>query len=523
MKYLLSTGILVAYALAAQPNPGAGSIEGHVFNSVTSAPVRKATVTLTAPQFWLNAETDAAGMFQFTGLPPGIYKLSASQTGFFEHRARRPITLAQDGRVKDAKIRLPPQGVITGRVLDEDGDPMGGAHLAIFKQVYQDGRKQWERPMAGVAITSHTGEYRFSGLTPGRYLVRAESSRMVNNHYGDRDRPPTYYVPAYYPNVPSQQAASPVLVGVGVDIRGIDIHLYKVAQPPRFRVSGRVVGAPAGSEITIHPVPVDGAGFGGNTVAGPPDYTFSLNVPSGQYTFSASVFSGGPAAYARVSVTVAGELTDVVLTMSPAPEIAARISIADSGTKMSLQGVRVTLSHLPVVPVYEFGVRSDAAGKLTFDKPIPPGRYAIEVDRRTIPAGCYLQTVKSRGQEISADDFEILASTELEVVISNTAGTIVGSALDGDGKPFPGAAVTLIPTDEKSTPLKQSADDDGNFKLTGLRPGKYKLLAWEEVDDAVWQDAEFRKKYESRSEEITVGPRETQNAQLRLIPVEEMK
>src|ERR1035437_6959304 len=47
MKYFLLAGFVSACTLAAQSNPGAGSIEGHVFNSVTSAPIRKATVMLT--------------------------------------------------------------------------------------------------------------------------------------------------------------------------------------------------------------------------------------------------------------------------------------------------------------------------------------------------------------------------------------------------------------------------------------------------------------------------------------------
>jgi hypothetical protein len=65
---------------------------------------------------------------------------------------------------------------------------------------------------------------------------------------------------------------------------------------------------------------------------------------------------------------------------------------------------------------------------------------------------------------------------------------------DDDGKPFPNSPVTLIPADGKSRPVKQSVDDDGNFKIAGLRPGTYKLFAWEEVDDGAWQDPEFRKK-----------------------------
>jgi Carboxypeptidase regulatory-like domain len=113
---------------------------------------------------------------------------------------------------------------------------------------------------------------------------------------------------------------------------------------------------------------------------------------------------------------------------------------------------------------------------------VSPGHYSI-VNVRSIPDGCFVQEVKLGGKEISWDDFEISVSSQLEIILSNTAGKIAGSVLDADGKPFPGSSVTLIPTDGKARPVKQSADDGGNFQFTGVRPGKYKLFAWEEVDD----------------------------------------
>ena len=167
-------------------------------------------------------------------------------------------------------------------------------------------------------------------------------------------------------------------------------------------------------------------------------------------------------------------------------------------------------------------VQSDAAGRIVFPEPIPPpGHFAIDV--RSLPKGCFVQKVMLGGREVSVDDFEILTSAPLDIVLSNTAGTIAGLVADDDGKPFPYSTVTLIPPDGVSRPVKQSVDDDGKFKFTNLRPGKYKLFAWEEVDDGLWPDPAFRKKYEGRATEITVGPSETQNAQLRVIAAEEMK
>lgn len=47
--------------------------------------------------------------------------------------------------------------------------------------------------------------------------------------------------------------------------------------------------------------------------------------------------------------------------------------------------------------------------------------------------------------------------------------------------------------------------------------------AWEEVDDDVWQDPGFGKKYETRAGEVSIGPKETKNIQLRVIAADEIK
>jgi protocatechuate 3,4-dioxygenase beta subunit len=523
MKYFLLAGFVSACTLAAQSNPGSASIEGCVFNSLTGAPLRKASVVLTAPAapIRLVADTDAEGKFRFVGLPPGTYRLSASRTGFLDRPTRRPIPLGPNDQVTDAEIRLPPQSVITGHVLDEDGEAVDRSRMAVFKQSYHNGSRQWEL-LNTVSETNDTGEYRISNLKPGRYLLQAYNTRpQIDNRYGNP--PNMFYVPVYYPNVLSQEQALPVAVGVGAEVRGIDIHLFKLARPPSVRVRGKVTGLQAGSPVivSVSLLPADGGPFGGgNALASPPEHAFELSAPPGQYTIIGNVYSGGPEAYGTGVLTVTGDVAGVVLAMNPAPDVTGRISLAESGAKVNLQGVRVALTRLSSSLVSE--VWSDAAGKFVFPKPVSSGHYAI-VNVRAIPDGCFIREVKFGGKEISWDDFEISASSELEIILSNTAGKIAGSVLDAEGKPFPGSSVTLIPPDGKSRPVRQSVDDAGNFQFTGVRPGKYKLLAWEEVDDDLWQDPEFGKDYESRATEITVGPSETQNAQLRVIAVDAMK
>ena len=524
MKYPLVAALVCACTLPAQPKPGSGSIEGHVLHSVTGAPIRKANVILQAPQIHLVADTDAEGRFEFTGLPPGSYRITANRPGFLDRPARRPISLGTDEHAANAEVRLPPYGVIAGRVLDEDGDP-SDARVSVFKQIYRDGRKQWER-LNTVVPAGDTGEYRYPSLTPGRYLVQAFSQRPgVENRYGERelpDKPRLSYVPTYYPSAPDLEAASPVQLGVGAEARGIDIRLAKVAVPPRFHVKGRVTGIAQSSKLTVAVslVPADAGTYRGSAMVQSPDYGFDVSVPSGRYTSFAHVYSGGPEAYATGTLTVTGNLTDFVIALSPPPELAGRIVLAEPAGKANLQGIAVMLNRILTLGSLP-DARSDASGKLTFSEPIPPGRYSM--DLRAIPENCFVQKVKLAGQEISPDDFEILASAPLEIVLAATAGRIAGMVVDEDGKPFPIASVTLIPADGKTRPTKLRPSDDGNFQFASLRPGAYQLFAWEDVDDALWQDPEFRKPFEKRAVEVTVESSETKTVEVRVIASDQIK
>jgi hypothetical protein len=269
----------------------------------------------------------------------------------------------------------------------------------------------------------------------------------------------------------------PVEVKVGADVRGIDIQLLKIGLPRSFRVSGKVTGASPDSEISVGLIPSDGARGGGGVVARPPDYAFELRARQGDYRVLARDYSGAKTAFALIGLTVSGDLDGVVVDMSPPPRVSGRIVLAERDGHVNMKEIRATLRRRPDYPGSAIALRSDAAGNLTFPEPIAPGTYWVEVDRGTIPKGCYLQKVKVGGRDVSIDDFEIITSAELEIVLSNTAGAIAGSVSDGENKAAPGATVTLVSTDGILPPLRQRTNDDGSFRISALRPGKYKLFA----------------------------------------------
>ena len=166
--------LLLPLALAAQTKPDDScAISGQVSNAATGEPVRRALVTLrridmspgtTTIQVSQTVATDAAGQFAMAGIAPGKYRLAAERNGFIvtQYGSRGPgkagtlLTLEAGQKSSDLALRLTPHGVIIGRVLDEEGDPVPGANVQVARQIYAQGGKQLSR--ANGAATNDLGE-----------------------------------------------------------------------------------------------------------------------------------------------------------------------------------------------------------------------------------------------------------------------------------------------------------------------------------------------------------------------------
>ena len=181
MKRFLPVALCLCYGLAPAQDDRA-AIEGQVLNGVTGEPLKKAALTLQiigARGQPTVTVTDAGGQFAIQNIDPGRYLLSAERNGFVRqsYGSRSPnrpgttLTLERGQRVTDIVIKLMPQAVITGRILDEDNEPVSNVTVQPLGYAYVQGKRQLLP--ASSAQSNDLGEYRIHGLSAGKYYLMA--------------------------------------------------------------------------------------------------------------------------------------------------------------------------------------------------------------------------------------------------------------------------------------------------------------------------------------------------------------
>jgi uncharacterized protein (DUF2141 family) len=172
------------------PAVGTGSIGGMVVAEGTATPVRRARVNLSGTELrgGRSVTTNDQGQFSFSALPAGRFTLSVSKPGHVDitYGAKRPgrpgtpIQLADGQKVEKLSIGLPRGSVLTGIVVDENGEPSPQTQVRALRYVMRTGERTLQQ--AGQDTTDDRGLYRIFGLQPGEYMVSAVPR---NNNLGD--------------------------------------------------------------------------------------------------------------------------------------------------------------------------------------------------------------------------------------------------------------------------------------------------------------------------------------------------
>ena len=92
--------------------------------------------------------------------------------------------------------------IVSGRVLDEAGEPLAGANVMTMQYKFFNGKRRLV-PTRGNTTTDDVGQYRLSGLEPGEYYVQASSRETWETDPPDKQT--MGFVPTMFPSAPNNR------------------------------------------------------------------------------------------------------------------------------------------------------------------------------------------------------------------------------------------------------------------------------------------------------------------------------
>lgn len=529
---------------AAAPTVGTASIAGRILDPTSGAPVRRAVVTVegeTRDVRTAKGVTGEDGAFLIKDLPKGKYWITAEKTGYLRgaYRGRTPggygdpVELADGASKTGIDIVLAKQGVIAGRVVDEAGDPVERVAVQAIPVRKAAGRGS----ITNATMTNDLGEFRLSKLPPGSYKLLATRGMDRGEMIVERGtgKTATAEAPTYFPGTLDVSSASPVRVNAGEERTGAEIRLQR---SPVVTVSGRVSGelppANRGARVSLRAAG-EGGGFrgpmgggGGDGAIGPDGSFFFRNVRPGEYLLTVTAMDkGGPKTMAKQPVMVGQtDVTGLTVAAAAPPKIDGRVR-ADGEPPFAFGKVDITLQPAAGGPMFgpPSSAQSDEAGAFSFP--------AVSRDKMTLnvktQSGLIVKGVYAGGQLLPGLEIDFATvGGPLEIVLSNKPGTVTGT-VEGTTPDAPRVAIWLVPDTQPftieawSTKKVRVQSDSPTFTFDSLRPGSYRVAAFEEAESDALNDPAFWEQFKDRIATVKIGEGETGQVKVRLIGGKEME
>jgi protocatechuate 3,4-dioxygenase beta subunit len=525
------------------------SLEGRVVKDPGGEPLKKAIVELIGENQEeagnYTATSDQEGHFKITGIRAGRYHLFVERTGYLEvdekHRHSAGLALSFDAGqdVKDQLLRMLPAAIITGRVVDEDGDPMPDVMITVLRRKWPGNRMKFEA--SGSAQTNDLGEFRVGGLFPGKYYVSAmplpnfQSLLPLPKNTDDRTapQPDLSYVTTFYPNGVDRAQASPIEVHAGDDMP-VDFSLTRVHTA---RIRGAVEGLAPGARGAVILRAKDSNSMLNAAEIGK-DGKFEIShLAPGTYTVMAVIVIGETPQIMQRSVEV-GEANIDDLRLSPQPLATIRGQVRfpksfrpdSSPTIISLHHIDEEGDFFDNVPFptddssgTHGATRIKADGSFELNN-VPSGIYAIRISSDAKALGdSFVESVVAGTKDVVDTGLSVSGGTlNVNVTVSTEYGVLDGTASNDRGQPVANAVMIALPAPQfRKQPDRYThvtTDQRGRFTMRGLRPGEYKLLGWEVLEGDEYLDPEFLAPFEAQATAVKVDKGAHQTVSVKVVP-----
>jgi len=494
--------IMASPLAAAAQASGGYRVTGLIVNAVSGHPVAGARVTIVPaerPGERASAVSGDDGRFAFTGLPRGKYELAAQRRGFlaqtYSQRAggASAIVAGPDQDTESVVLRLPPPGVISGKVVDDAGDPVVQALVELFSSRIIAGRRQLTKD--SFQRTDDTGEYRFASLPAGSYYLVVSGVpwyAKVNEIVGDaapRSMTHTGYGVRYHPNAGDPAAAEPLILTAGQEatanftllpVPAVSVYVHCEQDEDLTKQYTLIAAGLPGNPVSVR----QGSATG--------DLYNLWSVPPGHYILRAEATDGSRTWYGASEFDAAAADTDVEVTLRQAPSLSGAV-VPESGRALPPQLTVVLRDDTGRSQPLAMG----ADGRFSIPA-IPPGRYRVGL------AGAddyYLRSWSGEGGRREGEMLDIPAGGAVRLTVAAARGAGIAGTVYRDGQPLPGALVVVSPAN-RATP----SNSDGSYEFRGLPPGEYALFAVEDGTDLEYANPAAVRPYLGSAKKVQVSP-----------------
>ena len=534
-----------------QPPKGTAVIKGYVTAGGTGAPIRRAQVRAMSMEGRGGGvtQTDGEGRFEIKELPASRYLVSASKGGFVtgQFGQRRPtdpgtpIDLADGQTAEKVSFILARGGVISGRIVDDGGEPVSGTQVGAMRYQFMAGSRRLMNAQAegGTDRTDDQGGFRLYGLPPGDYYISASNRQNMMMMPSMNNTETEAFAPTYYPGTPNVTEATRVTVKAGQEAQAS----FALIVARMARIRGHAMnssGQPAANTMLML-TPGDGAmtmimmGMSNSMVA--PDGTFQFaNVPPGKYNLQMrpNGMATATSEMATIPITVGNDDIDNLVVVSAPGAIARGVVMTDDSSTPPFRPDQINIFAQPV----------DAGTVMVNPGPSRIGDdYSFEItglsDRRMIRAsagsapnsGWYLKSVLFDGTDITETGMEFTAGRTyegLQIIFTRKTTDLSGTLTDDRGRPVVDATVVIFPADPQKWTYGSRymrsvrPDTNGKFNAKSLPPSEdYLMIAVQNLESGQGADPEFlaRAKEEAKSFSLTEGETKAVDIKLsKLVP-----
>jgi protocatechuate 3,4-dioxygenase beta subunit len=576
------------------PRTGTASVEGIIVRLGTNEPISgvdleltdtspavapggSATPTAPSPPFTGKSGND--GRFAIRNLPSGTYKLVAARIGGMfvpvEYGQRGVLgrgvnfPLGDGQQMRDVRLEMAPVGTITGRVVDENGRPVGHSAVLALSPMYRDDQQILN--ILEIVHSDDRGEYRLFSLVPGTYYVAARPEDPTRRSATLSMAPPGRRGPSeqatspvvtkrilptgetieetynfvYYGGTPDLKRATPLNVTPGATLGAIDIPLA-AGKTPALHIRGKVLDGTtgkvaAGAAVRLVPRTFSSYLIVPNTVTDAGGLFDVSGVTPGSYNLyfvgaqvpqrpSAPGVPPPPPPIPLITMTpveVGNEnIEGITVTITPGSTLTGQVTYeGNTPSEPGFNRMRIVFEAVPT-GVAMVGTQSTIPnvnnGRIRMEN-LWPATFRLLVTGN--PPNTYVKAVRFGRLDLLSQPLPVPVQTDgqIEIVIGTDSGIVEGRVVNERQDPAVNVKVALVPEAPfrsrgdlyKST----TTDVTGAFRIATVPPGDYKLFAWEQIEDGAWRDSEILRGDETRGKSLRLGALRTESATLTVIPV----